>query len=124
MDHPKYPKSYIEMAKQFSVDEKYHEMHHQKKQGRQYEMSKGAKAWKEAPLDREQVDELFWNTLVKYGWKQRIDKNRIDLVLPCPRCEEPIVIFTYITGSEVSQISQPNYADTQIFKHRCQDPEA
>lgn len=107
----KHSKSYIQMAKQFSVDEKHHQM------------SMGAKAWKETPLDREQVEELFWKTLVKYGWKQQTDKYRIDLVLPCPRCEEPIVIFPLITGSEVRQISQPDYAAKQLNNHVCK-PEA
>lgn len=123
MNHPKYPKSYIEMAKQFSIDEKHHEMQHRRKQGRQYQMSKGLEDWKEAPLDREQVDELFWKLLVQHGWKQKTDKNRIDLVLPCPQCDSILVIYRLITGSEASLISHPTYAANQFDGHACK-PEA
>jgi hypothetical protein len=125
MNHPKYPKSYIEMAKQFSIDAKQHQQkQHQKKQlGRYNEMSEGAKAWKEAPLDKEQVDELFWKLLVQYGWKQKTDKYRIDLVLPCPACDSIIVTYPLITGSEANRISQPTYASQQFDSHVCK-PEA
>ncbi len=119
MNHPKYPKSYIEMAKQFSIDAK----HHQKKQGRQYQMSKGLEEWRETPLDREQVDELFWELLVHYGWKQQTQQHRIDLVLPCPQCDAVIIIYPLITGSEARLISQPSYASQQYGSHVC-NPEA
>lgn len=111
----KHSKSYIEMAKQLSV----HEKHHQTKQGRQHQISKGLEDWKESPLDREQVEELFWKTLVHYGWKQQTQQYRVDLVLPCPMCEEPVMIYPLITASEAHFIVQPEYAAKLINSHTC-----